>query len=148
LVLHDVDLMPIRLGQLYACSVRPRHMCSSLDQFRYHLPYYGLFGGVVAIDSSTFQFINGMSNLYEGWGGEDDDLYGRLLAKNIDICRFEEAYSLYTMLKHAPEKPNADRLAFLRDGPTRYHSDGMNSLVFKEVAVKLTKYYTHIMVET
>jgi N-terminal domain of galactosyltransferase len=86
--------------------------------------------------------------VFSGWGGEDDDLYGRLVGKNIEICRFEQTYSLYTMLKHKPEKPNVDRLAFLRDGPTRYHSDGLNSLVFKEVAFKLTKLYTHILVET
>jgi hypothetical protein len=66
LVLHDVDLMPISLGQLYGCTVKPRHMCSSLDQFRYHLPYYGLFGGVVAIDTNIFQLINGMSNMFQG----------------------------------------------------------------------------------
>lgn len=63
LILHDVDLMPMRLGNMYACTQRPRHMCASLDKFRFNLLYYGLFGGVVAIDMNTFQFINGMSNM-------------------------------------------------------------------------------------
>lgn len=62
LILHDVDLMPMNLGNLYVCSKRPRHMCSSLDKFRFNLPYYGLFGGVVAIETSQYQFVNGMSN--------------------------------------------------------------------------------------
>lgn len=62
LILHDVDLMPMNLGNLYVCSKRPRHMCSSLDKFRFNLPYYGLFGGVVSIATSQYQFINGMSN--------------------------------------------------------------------------------------
>lgn len=75
LVLQDVDLMPMRLGNIYACSKRPRHMSSSLDLFRYNLPYYGLFGGAVAISSETFLNVNGFSNMFQGWGGEDDVSY-------------------------------------------------------------------------
>ena len=63
MILHDVDLMPLNLGNLYACSKLPRHMCSSLDKFRFNLPYDGLFGGVVAIQTPIFQHINGMSNM-------------------------------------------------------------------------------------
>lgn len=63
IILHDVDLMPMQLGNIYACSRRPRHMCASLDKFRYNLLYHGLFGGAVAIETRVFQFINGMSNM-------------------------------------------------------------------------------------
>lgn len=34
LILHDVDLLPLTLGNLYACSKFPRHMSSCLDTFR------------------------------------------------------------------------------------------------------------------
>lgn len=34
LILHDVDLIPINTGNIYACSKKPRHMSSSLDTFR------------------------------------------------------------------------------------------------------------------
>ncbi|XP_037034149.1 beta-1,4-galactosyltransferase 1 isoform X2 [Bradysia coprophila] len=147
-IFHDVDLMPMRLGHIYACSKQPRHMCSALDKFRFHLPYTGLFGGAVAVQNTDFVKINGMSNMFQGWGGEDDDLYGRLKAKEIDICRFAPEYSEYTMLQHAPETPNKDRLAFLRDGHLRFHSDGLNSLTFKEKDFKLHKLFTHVLVET
>lgn len=62
-VLHDVDLMPLRLGNLYACSRQPRHMSSSLDKFRYNLPYRELFGGAVAIETNVYRHVNGMSNM-------------------------------------------------------------------------------------
>lgn len=63
LILHDVDLMPMNLGNLYACTKQPRHMCSSLDKFRFNLPYEGLFGGAVAIETNIYQHVNGMSNM-------------------------------------------------------------------------------------
>lgn len=34
LILHDVDLIPLNTGNMYACSRRPRHMSSSIDVFR------------------------------------------------------------------------------------------------------------------
>lgn len=34
LILHDIDLIPLNTGNVYACSKFPRHMSSSLDTFR------------------------------------------------------------------------------------------------------------------
>uniref|UniRef100_A0A1B0DIM3 Uncharacterized protein n=1 Tax=Phlebotomus papatasi TaxID=29031 RepID=A0A1B0DIM3_PHLPP len=148
LILHDVDLLPMSLGQVYACTRQPRHMCASLDQFRYNLPYLGLFGGAVAIESKPFVEVNGMSNMFNGWGGEDDDFFRRLQAKDIQICRFDPAYSRYTMIKHAKERPNEDRLAFLRTGHLRYDTDGLNSLIYEQKAYILHDLFTHLLVNT
>lgn len=148
LVLQDVDLLPMNLGHMYACTPKPRHMCSALDQFRYNLPYYGLFGGAISVESKTFLKVNGFSNMFSGWGGEDDDLFARMKNKHIIICRFEPDYSRYTMLKHKKETPNGQRISLLKNGHLRYHTDGLNSLVYKEVAVKMHNLFTHILVET
>lgn len=43
----------------------------------FRLPYEGIFGGVGAFKREDFEKINGFSNLFWGWGGEDDDLYAR-----------------------------------------------------------------------
>lgn len=85
---------------------------------------------------------------FSGWGGEDDDLYGRLRAKNFGICRFSPDYSRYTMLKHKEEHKSESRVAFLRNGSLRYNTDGLNSLVYKEKEIKLHKLYTHIQAIT
>lgn len=148
LILHDVDLMPLNSGQIYACTELPRHMSSALDSWRFHLPYRTLFGGVVAMSTAQFNMINGMSNLYHGWGGEDDDLYERLKVVGVDICRFDPAYSEYTMLKHKHEIPNENRMALLRSASLRMHTDGLNSLVYKEVERRMHSLFTHILVET
>ncbi|CAH1113238.1 unnamed protein product [Psylliodes chrysocephalus] len=103
LILHDVDLIPINTRNIYACSKLPRHMSSSLDTFRYNLPYLTLFGGAVSITSEQFLKVNGMSNEFFGWGGEDDDFYRRLIYNNLEPCRFSPEVSKYTMLPHRKE---------------------------------------------
>lgn len=85
---------------------------------------------------------------FSGWGGEDDDFYERLRAKNIEICRFPPDYSQYTMLKHDQEPPSENRLTLLRNGNLRYNIDGLNSLDYKEREVKLHKLFTHILAIT
>ena len=45
--------------------------------FAFRLPYPDIFGGVSAINKDHFDLINGFSNIYFGWGGEDDDLFRR-----------------------------------------------------------------------
>lgn len=39
--------------------------------------YYNYAGGVVAMNKHNFRKINGYSNLYWGWGNEDDDFSAR-----------------------------------------------------------------------
>ena len=41
------------------------------------LPYQGIFGGAGSFSRKHFEAINGFSNQFWGWGGEDDDLYSR-----------------------------------------------------------------------
>ncbi|KAH6933724.1 hypothetical protein HPB50_017690 [Hyalomma asiaticum] len=78
-VFHDVDLIPIDQRNLYTCESQPMHMCVTIDD---HLGVYYrvIFGGVCAMTKEQFSLVNGFSNEYWGWGGEDDEMY-----KSLDL---------------------------------------------------------------
>ncbi|XP_022900099.2 beta-1,4-galactosyltransferase 1 isoform X1 [Onthophagus taurus] len=145
LILHDVDLLPISTGNLYTCTRKPRHMSSSLDVFRYHLTYPDLFGGVVGILTDQFKKINGMSNLFDGWGGEDDDFHARLIKFDLVPYRFSPILSRYIMLKHPKAEPSKERFNMLKDSVDRQPIDGLNSLISNYV-IEQKQLYTHIQV--
>ena len=50
--------------------------------------------------------INGLSNDYWGWGGEDDDLSTRVSLAGYKISRYPENIARYKMIKHSHESSN------------------------------------------
>ena len=88
-VFHDVDLIPEDDRNLYTCSHQPRHLSAAVDTLGYKLPYPGLFGGASAMTGDQMRRVNGFSNQWWGWGGEDDDMTKRLSANNYTIIRYQ-----------------------------------------------------------
>jgi beta-1,4-galactosyltransferase 1 len=41
------------------------------------MPYETFFGGALALSADNMRQMNGFSNHFYGWGGEDDDSYNR-----------------------------------------------------------------------
>ncbi|XP_028156546.1 beta-1,4-N-acetylgalactosaminyltransferase bre-4-like [Ostrinia nubilalis] len=147
LVLHDVDLLPLRPANLYACTKCPRHMSSSINKFRFVLPYLNLFGGAIAITSHQYKTINGMSNEYFGWGGEDDDLYARMESEELKMCRFEPENSRYHMMSHKSQHTGDRRKQVVKYEKNGISDDGLKNLKYTEVATVLHPLFTHIMVD-
>ncbi|CAL8077733.1 unnamed protein product [Orchesella dallaii] len=127
-IFHDVDLLPENIKNIYGCTQHPRHMSATVNSFRYLLDYKELFGGAVAILRDQFKKVNGFSNQFFGWGGEDDDFYRRLMDKGISIIRLSPIVSSYRMLPHAKQSENDKRFDTLKQGKERYEKDGLNSL--------------------
>ena len=63
--------------------------------------------------TDLFKQINGFSNLFYGWGGEDDDLFNRIKAKNISVYRQPANIAKFTMLKHDKVLENGELSVFL-----------------------------------
>lgn len=129
-ILHDVDLLPLSDFNLYACTRQPRHLTVAVDTFRFQLPYRSLCGGAIALQSLQYRAINGFSNSFSGWGGEDDDFCSRLEARGLSITRFSPDIGVYHMLSHTPAAPAADRFDILQQGPDHRGQDGLSTLLY------------------
>lgn len=73
-VFHDVDLIPENDRSIYACQEHPYHLSRCLDIYGYVPSYPTIFGGVCALREEHMEKVNGFSNVFWGWGGEDDDM--------------------------------------------------------------------------
>lgn len=146
-VFHDVDLLPIDARNVYRCERFPRHLSSAIDVFRFVLPYPDLFGGAVAVRADQFRELNGFSNEFFGWGGEDDDLQRRIRARGLSVIRWPSSVSRYTMLAHTKAKPSLQRQELLRNAESRYEMDGLNNLRYQVLALEEKPLYTRILVD-
>lgn len=105
LILHDVDLIPDNDGNFYTCeSTRPKHTTSRVRQLNstgsYYRYYEFLIGGVLLLTFDMYKTLNGFSNLYWGWGGEDDDLALRLIQQRMCVIRPNYELAIYTGKKN------------------------------------------------
>ncbi|CAN7982298.1 unnamed protein product [Ixodes pacificus] len=146
-IFHDVDLVPEDDRILYTCPEKPRHLSVAISTLEYRLPYYGYFGGASVLSKKHMELVNGFSNLYWGWGGEDDDMFSRLQHSNLDITRYPAEIARYTMLGHVKETPSPERFMLLSGARSRYHRDGLNSVKYERKKLVLKKLYTWILVD-
>uniref|UniRef100_A0A0P6DTX1 Beta-1,4-N-acetylgalactosaminyltransferase n=1 Tax=Daphnia magna TaxID=35525 RepID=A0A0P6DTX1_9CRUS len=145
-IFHDVDLIPQSLNNIYACTGMPRHLSSAVDTFNYQLPYCGILGGVVAMRSHHFRKVNGYSNMFYGWGGEDDNLYFRVSQAGLNVIRFEPDVAKYKMVRHIKEIPNPSRFQIMEMDQEIYSAEGLNNLNYTLLSYELKPLYTRIFV--
>ncbi|KAL4132853.1 hypothetical protein QTP88_009935 [Uroleucon formosanum] len=144
---HDVDLIPENDRNIYSCPDQPRHMSVAIDKFNYRLPYVDLFGGVISMSRTHFQLVNGFSNMFWGWGGEDDDMASRVKAHDLNITRYHPDIARYHMLTHAQQKANPKRYEKLYSGRKRFKTDGLNNLEYRVKALKQLPLFTYLLVD-
>ena len=94
-----------------------------------------------------YLLVNGYSNNYWGWGGEDDDMYARIVRKDLKIERPPALIARYKMLKHAHQERNPDRIKILRKANTRIDSDGVNNVKYKLLNTTFYHLYTHFLID-
>ncbi|XP_045196286.2 beta-1,4-N-acetylgalactosaminyltransferase bre-4-like isoform X1 [Mercenaria mercenaria] len=145
-VFHDVDLLPENDEISYNCDQSPTHLSSAIDVKKYKLPYHSYFGGVCAFSKEHFKKINGFSNIYFGWGGEDDDIHERIKYSHLKLTRLSSKLGRYKMLKHEHANQNPDKILLFKTMKTRHSSDGLNSLKYDVIKQDYRRLYTWILV--
>lgn len=146
-VFHDIDMLPISGKASYQVVDVPTHYAAIVEQFGWNLAYSEFAGGVIAFTQESFEKSNGYSNLYWGWGAEDDDLYKRCVERGIKVMR---RHNMYASLQHdRPIKQDEyqKNLALYSTWRDRIDSDGLSSLKYNVVDNTTTDLYTKIIVE-
>ncbi|XP_036116602.1 beta-1,4-galactosyltransferase 1 [Molossus molossus] len=149
-VFSDVDLIPMDDRNTYRCFSQPRHISVAMDKFGFSLPYVQFFGGVSALSKQQFLTINGFPNNYWGWGGEDDDIFNRLVFKGMSISRPNAVVGKCRMIRHSRDKknePNPQRFDRIAHTKETMFSDGLNTLTYKVLDIERNPLYTKITVD-
>lgn len=100
----------------------------------------------VAMTTQHFQGINGFSNLFYGWGGEDDDLYFRVSQAKLSVTRFGKDVAKYEMLRHEKEIANPSRFIIMNKNKVVHATEGLNSLNYTLLSYELKSLYTWMFV--
>ncbi|KAK2179510.1 hypothetical protein NP493_484g03000 [Ridgeia piscesae] len=145
-IFHDVDLLPEDDRNIYSCPDQPRHMSAAVNTLDYKLPYPEIYGGVSALKKEQFEKVNGFSNKFFGWGGEDDDMWVRINNAGLKVIRYPLDIARYTMLGHKKDEPNPERYKYLYSAEKRLKTDGINSLIYKRLDLQFRKTYTWVYV--
>ncbi|XP_067651702.1 beta-1,4-galactosyltransferase 3-like isoform X2 [Haliotis asinina] len=131
IVIHDVDLIPETSNNYYRCRENPLHLSTASAKYGYKLPYPSYAGGNIAISPSQFKRINGFSNWYFGWGGEDDDFEIRVKTVGMRLKRNPPRQGRYYAIKHERDKLNPEnpkKSVLYRSSKRRMKTEGFSSL--------------------
>ncbi|RUS73395.1 hypothetical protein EGW08_018834, partial [Elysia chlorotica] len=148
-ILHDVDMIPTNEQCLYRCTHNPRHFIGGLSKWQYGLPYNAYYGGVVSFTKEQYRKINGGSNLFFGWGGEDDDLMTRVQSKGYSLVRYPKMIGRYDTVSHNRDSGNGDnpqRFNLIRTSKFRQDREGLSTTKYKVTEVVKSQLFTKIKV--
>ncbi|XP_047128791.1 beta-1,4-galactosyltransferase 7 isoform X1 [Hydra vulgaris] len=127
IAMHDVDLMPLNPNLNYNYpELGPFHVAAPNLHPKYH--YSTFVGGILLLSVDQFEELNGLSNIFWGWGREDDEFYMRISDKGFKVYRHgDEILTGFNTFKHfhGPERkrdyvklPGQKKAMFSRDRVT------------------------------
>lgn len=147
---HDVDTVPMQKTD-YSYSGSVTHLSPIQEQFNFNIAYEDYFGGVIIFSKDDFQKINGFSNMYWGWGCEDDDCYLRCKKNNLPVVR---RWQVFRSLYHTSERHKGityKKNMRIFKGYLRSRFDhtisGLNNLTYQVLKQTKEKGYTRFLIE-
>lgn len=148
-VFHDVDMLPENDRNLYHCTIMPKHMVVCASNKDYEAAYKTSVSGANSMTDLQIQAVNGWSNSYWGWGGEDDDMWRRITAVGLATWRYPLTIGRYKMIQHKQQEKMelAKRTKLLAKSHDNYKEDGLNTLKYTLLDTKLHSLYTTFVVD-
>ncbi|XP_078527601.1 beta-1,4-galactosyltransferase 1-like [Lissotriton helveticus] len=149
-VFSDIDIIPMDDRNYYRCYNNPRHMANAVDKFKFKLLYNNLFGGVTAFSKTQFEKVNGFSNAFWGWGGEDDEMFSRVVAAGMRVERPNSVLARSKMIPHHRDpgnESNKNNAVIMLHARANMKRDGLNSLNYKVVNITRHHLYTLVSVD-
>ncbi|XP_078491730.1 beta-1,4-galactosyltransferase 5-like [Ciona intestinalis] len=145
-VFHDVDHIPENDRNYYGCTGMPCLFAEQLDIHGYRLEYEDFFGGVNGVTTQQFKNVNGFSNQFWGWGGEDDDFYTRIRHYGYNVSRPPNNYGKYQSIvnHHTQERQYLGRFSRLKHSVEQNFIDGLNSLHYNKPTIRHYPLFTNI----
>eukprot|EP00747_Dinoflagellata_sp_TGD_P086803 gnl/TRDRNA2_/TRDRNA2_163422_c1_seq2.p1 gnl/TRDRNA2_/TRDRNA2_163422_c1~~gnl/TRDRNA2_/TRDRNA2_163422_c1_seq2.p1 ORF type:complete len:1074 (+),score=210.53 gnl/TRDRNA2_/TRDRNA2_163422_c1_seq2:289-3222(+) len=163
-VIHDVDLLPEPNVDYGQCEW-PTQLSGEISCWHDSVPYKESAGGVLSMSPVHWKRINGFSNEYAGWGGEDDDIYLRMKQNHLlhggchTFCAEKASKSIPMVVRpplgtgkfsclhdddHTPRERTKDdkamnsRLKEMRMASGRWRFDGLSSMSVHRVGPDAT----------
>ena len=109
---------------------------------------------VTALSATDFQRINGYSNSFWGWRGEEEQLQHRMAAANLTVSRsFNDQsspldhYKRLTMYNKIQKSDGAIKLINEEDIAPPFNIDGLIDLKYQRIDLQLKLLYTHVLVD-
>ncbi len=127
-VFHDIDLLPHEDVD-YTPQDGIIHLATHCEQYGYEPLPYATFGGVLMSSPDIFRSIQGYSNMFKGWGEEDNNLLMRIIHQGLEpLKRPSKFYSLPhdRINQDAEQKRNI----MVNQHRTKVMSDGLSNLRF------------------
>ncbi|XP_013412139.1 beta-1,4-galactosyltransferase 4 isoform X2 [Lingula anatina] len=151
-IFQDVDKIPMNNSLLYRCPPdRVFHFASAEDRYNYSLLYPNYIGGAIGFTPDTFKKINGFANNFIRWGGDDDDLFHRIVAQKVPIEHAHTHMGMYRVLNHThpPGYDNKENFKMSQFASKLYKQygtmiDGLNTLNYTRLATEYRPTYTWI----
>ena len=145
---HDVDMFPVDADYSYVDT--PTHLAVRVGP-KYQLHYETCMGGIVLLNRTDFQRLNGFSNEFWGWGGEDDDFYLRMYQLGLHPERRDGLFDALPHTSNAYAHPtyheNIERLERMRNRQVQASEDGLSSLKYRLISVGKSESYYRLKVD-
>ncbi|BHF78521.1 hypothetical protein SprV_0602163400 [Sparganum proliferum] len=129
-IFHDVDKVPTSSTTVYECGQNVRQLATAFrsDSGTRWL-YREFLGAVTALSWEHVEKLNGASNIFYGWGGEDDELAIRLRLNNITVDRPSSIDGIFDEFdSNHPRDKNGERYKLIaeKNVASRWRNDGIN----------------------